>query len=707
MESNARIRWRKTWPWLAGVVLVLAAGVAIGEWQGWPFLRHPIERGLSQRLNRQVEFGDAFALHLLGAIRVDTSALTIGAPAWASAASAAQPAEPLVRATGAHVALPYSTLIRLMRGDAEHPPRISALRFARVDASLQREADGRANWVLTPVAPGASEPRRFEVPVIDELAIESGRVTLRDDLLKAQADANVSTTEGGQVDQPRGLRVDGKGRYSDDPFEFHATSAGVLPLVAPSDAASAVPLTVQLSAGRSRFSFEGSGVDVLSFKRVDGSFTLAGPSLAKVGDSLGVTLPTTAAFVLKGRIGKSGEVWTLKQADLHVGASHLGGEFTFDRTSKVPMLSGELTGERLVLADLLPAFGAPAPGAGNPHAPPGRVLPQRELDIPSLHMMNAGVKLRLKRADLGSLFAQPLEPMDGDLALRGGVLTISQLVARTAGGEVRGGLGLDANPVPAAWSADLRLANVQLERWLRARDTASRETKPGTAKKPGYVSGKLGAHAQLRGKGNSTAKLLASLDGSIQLWVRDGTVSHLIVEAMGIDVAQGLGVLIKGDDQLPMSCAVVQMLASRGTLTPNVAIVDTTDSTLFASGTVSLVDERLALKVTAKPKDRSPLTLRTPVKLEGSFEQPHVSLEAKPLERKLAAAAALALINPLAAIIPLIDLGDPQANACQRTLQQLRGEGGREALAQGAGKNAGVGAAPRRALAAASAPIRK
>ena len=164
--------------------------------------------------------------------------------------------------------------------------------------------------------------------------------------------------------------------------------------------------------------------------------------------------------------------------------------------------------------------------------------------------------------------------------------------------------------------------------------------------------------------------------------------------------------LIKGDDQLPMSCAVVQMLASSGTLTPNVAIVDTTDSTLFASGTVSLVDERLALKVIAKPKDRSPLTLRTPVKLEGSFEQPHVSLEAKPLERKLAAAAALALINPLAAIIPLIDLGDPQANACQRTLQQLRGEGGREALAQGAGKNAGI-AAPRRALAAASAAIRK
>ena len=706
MEPNSRVRWHRAWPWLAAVVAALVTGVALCERQGWPFLQRPIERGLSERLKRPVVFGDAFALHMLGAFRLDTNALTIGPPAWAAAASAAQ-SDPLVRARDARVALPYSTLLRLMRGDPDTPPRISVLKFGRVDASLQREADGRANWVLTPVAPGASAPRRFEMPVIDELVIEAGRVVLRDDLLKAQADADLSTTEGGQLNRPRGLRVDGEGRYSDDPFEFHATASGVLPLVAPSEAASAVPLALQLSAGRSRLSFEGSGVDVLSFKRVDGSFTLAGPSLAKVGDALGVTLPTTAAFVLKGRLGKSNEVWTLKQADLHVGASHLGGEFTFDRTSKVPMLSGELTGERLVLADLLPAFGAPAPGAGNPHPPLGRVLPQREFDIPSLHMMNAGVKLRLKRADLGMLFAQPLEPLGGDLALRGGVLSISQLVARTAGGEVRGSLGLDANPTPAAWSADLRLAGVDLDRWLRARDTAAREIRPGSAKKPGYISGKLGAHAQLRGKGNSTAKLLASLDGSVQAWVRDGTVSHLMVEAAGIDIAQGLGVMIKGDDQLPMDCAVVQLLASHGTLAPSVAIVDTSDSTLFASGTVSLVDERLALTVTAKPKDKSPLTLRTPVKLEGSFDQPHVRLDAKPLERKLAAAAALALVNPLAGIIPLIDLGDRDANACQRTLQQLRGEGGREALAQGAGKNAGIRAAPRRALAAAAAPIPK
>ena len=41
--------------------------------------------------------------------------------------------------------------------------------------------------------------------------------------------------------------------------------------------------------------------------------------------------------------------------------------------------------------------------------------------------------------------------------------------------------------------------------------------------------------------------MLASLDGTARLWVRDGTVSHLLVEAAGIDVAQALGVYIKGE----------------------------------------------------------------------------------------------------------------------------------------------------------------
>ena len=61
---------------------------------------------------------------------------------------------------------------------------------------------------------------------------------------------------------------------------------------------------------------------------------------------------------------------------------------------------------------------------------------------------------------------------------------------------------------------------------------------------------------------------MASLDGTARLWVRDGTVSHLLVEAAGIDVAQALGVFVKGDDKLPMQCALAQFDLVNGKVMP-------------------------------------------------------------------------------------------------------------------------------------------
>jgi uncharacterized protein involved in outer membrane biogenesis len=325
-----------------------------------------------------------------------------------------------------------------------------------------------------------------------------------------------------------------------------------------------------------------------------------------------------------------------------------------------------------VLADLAPAFGAAGTGTANPKPPPGRVLPQREFDIPSLRAMNASVKVQLKRADLGSLFRQPLEPLQGDLTLDRGVLKVSNVLARAAGGRITGMVGLDANRAEPEYSADVRWGGIELEQWLRPRNPAAQTNSP-TGDRPGYVSGRLGGHAQLRGRGKSTAQWLASTDGSVQAWVRDGRLSHLLQEAVGLDVAQALGVLFVGDDFMPMRCAVVKANARNGTVTSEIAIADTRDSTLFATGAVGLADERLDLTVTARPKDISPVSLRAPIRVQGTFAAPRVALEGRRLGLRLAAAAALGAINPLAALIPLFDPGDQAAaNACQQTLGRLR-----------------------------------
>jgi len=338
------------------------------------------------------------------------------------------------------------------------------------------------------------------------------------------------------------------------------------------------------------------------------------------------------------------------------------------------------------------------------------VLPEKEFDIPSLHKMNADVKVRLARADLGSLFRQPLSPLDGDLSLQSGVLKLSNLVTRTSGGELKGNLGLDGNPPNPLWTADLRWGGIELDQWLRPRNKASQTPKP-SGENIGYVTGRLGGHAKLQARGKSTAKMIASTDGTVQAWVRDGTISHLVVEAAGLDVAQGLGVFLIGDNPLPMYCAVVKADVNNGLLKPQAAMVDTKDSTLFVDGTVSLADEKLALTLTSKPKDMTPVSLRSPVHMDGTFSKPQFHVEKKPIALKAVAAVALAAVTPLASLIPLFDAGDKEgAGGCQQSLAQLRDANGpagvRDAKAPKPGdKN--LPPEPANRHAAAPGPVRK
>lgn len=671
MNPQTRKRLRiAAWP--LGVLAALAVGIVLCELIGWPFLKNPLQNSLAERLQRPVEFGDEFRLKLFGSIRLDASALRIGPPADLAADSPLS--GDLVNARNAHLEIPYSTVWQIIRKqDRQRAQRITSLRFDEIDAALKRTADGRANWVFTTPAPEeAKQPT--PLPIVDELVVERGRLVFDDAILKIALDAKVSTHEGaraGGMNKQRGLLVEGRGQREEQPFDFHVTSSGVLPLAA-RDASNVVPITIRLNSGESKFGFDGTAADLFSLQAIDGEATLAGQSLAKVGDALGLTLPTTEAFKLNGRLRKSGQVWSLEQADLAVGDSRLGGKFTVDRRPEVPLLTGQLTGSRLVLADLLPAFGAARPGTGNPKPPPGQVVPEKEFDIPALHAMNADVKVRLQRAELGQLFRQPLAPLEGDLSLDAGVLKLTNVLARAAGGEVKGKLGLDGTQENPLWTVDLRWAGIELDQWLRPRNARSQSDKP-SGEKPGYISGKLGGHAQLEARGKSTQRMIGSTDGTIQAWVRDGTISHLVIEAVGIDIAQGLGLLLVGDEALPMHCAVVKADAKNGTFTPEVAVVDTRDSTVFIEGSVSLSDERYALKMTSKPKDISPATLRTPVRMEGSFAKPELTLEKKPIAGRVLAAVALAAIHPLAALIPFFDVGDKHAvDGCRNALQRLR-----------------------------------
>ena len=713
---------RNTGLGLLGLLVALVVAACVCEAVEWPFLRHPLERKLSQILDRSVSFGDRFGVRLFGSIRAHTDSMVIG-PAPADGPTlvddAGKPRD-FLRANSVKLALGYHTLWQQYRGTGQ-PIAVKLLDVDGLELNLKRNADGRANWQFGAAQPAtaASSP---QLPTFERLDVRNGQVRVVDEPLDVTADVHVATREGTaeaaaiaasgastpQVrvatvgsarlvgtaplaasggtasparqalaidDSTPGLQVDGKGTYRKAPLLIQLRSSGLLPLASSDTNAIAVPLWLDVHADKTSIRLDGTATDLLHFGGMDATFTAQGPSLAAVGDALGVTLPTTAKFATHGRLQKHGDVWDAGIAAMDIGTSRLDGAFKFDTGPAVPVLTGKLGGSRLALADLGPAFGAAPPDApaSASNAKPGKVIPDRTFDIPSLKAMNADVGVQLAVLDLGTAKLEPFKPLQGRITLQDGVLNLRDLLARTSQGEVQGGIGLDSRPAVPKWTADLRWSGIQLDRFITARDIAVRKDETGGKPDVGYISGALGGNAQLKGQGNSSAKLLASLDGVARVWVRDGTVSHILVEAAGIDVAQALGVFIKGDDKLPMQCALAQFDLVNGKVMPEVFVIDTKDTTMLIDGDLSLASETLDLRMTAHPHDFSPLALRTPVKVTGTFDDPHIRPEAKPLVKRGAAAALLSLANPLAALLALVDFKQKERDVCTAAVSHVEG----------------------------------
>lgn len=644
----------------AGIVAALLAAVAVCEWQGWPFLAGPAERVLSNRLQREVrldgEERDGFSLRLIGPIRVNTPSLRVANAAWADAA-----AGPMLSAEGVALRMRWRDLMAFRDG---RPLRIEGLQADSIRVALERRADGVANWQFTPAQTKPSaEAGGFQGANFGLLQVGRGDLRLVDETMQLQLDAQFALAEGAAAGDQAGLRAQAKGRYGVSPLRATLRTGSALPWFSEDDNSPAVPVDFGLQVGTAKLGFTGRLRDLLGRRGLQGRYDISGPSLAAVGQPLRLTLPTTRPFAMRGTLSREGSRWYTVVDSATVGDSRLAGEFAFDKPPNgKPTLAGRLRGPALLLRDLGPAVGVPARPEAT--ADDGRVLPHRRFDLPALRAMDANVLIALDRLDLNTNALQSIQPLQAHLVLQDGVLELKDINASLAQGRLRGRVALDGRQAAAQWTANLTGSGLRMEQWIRP----LRRTNA-----PPYASGVLGGRLDLKGQGRSTAELLASADGRAILHWTQGTVSHLAIETAGIDVAQALGVLIRGDDALPVRCGAGDLTIRDGRVTPKVLLVDTRDSTVWLQGQLSLADEKLDLTARVAPKDWSPLAVRTPVRIEGSLSSPDVSLEKGPLVKRLAPAVLLAVVaQPLAALLPLIDTSDDEAaNAAAAACRQV------------------------------------
>jgi uncharacterized protein involved in outer membrane biogenesis len=119
-------------------------------------------------------------------------------------------------------------------------------------------------------------------------------------------------------------------------------------------------------------------------------------------------------------------------------------------------------------------------------------------------------------------------------------------------------------------------------------------------------------------------------------------------------------------------CAVIDLNVKQGMATPDVTVFETDTTVLTATGAIDLRDEKLALKILQAPKRPSFLSARTPLRVNGTLKNPQFALETGPLVARGAAAAVLALINPVTAAFALVETGPGKDGTCPAIQRGLK-----------------------------------
>ncbi|AOY62205.2 AsmA family protein [Xanthomonas citri pv. glycines] len=635
--SPARVSRRRRW-WIGlGIVAALVAiFVLLFDWN---WLRGPVERAVSAKTGREFHLG-----HLdvdLGRITtVRGERLSLGNASWSKRGAMAE-------LNAAEIDVEFWPLLggklRLPEIRLEHPTLL-----------LEAGNDSHpGNWVFDQSDGDGSMPR------LGRLLVTNGRLQYIDDATRSDVDVAINSLAPPSSDQRAApIGIDGEGRWKGYPFSLKGNTASPLEL-----SQSEHPFRIDLrgSAGATRTHVRGTLTNPFQFRVFDLQMALSGQDMEDLYPLIGVAMPSTPPYKLDGRLRRDGDVWRYEKFTGTAGDSDLSGTAEIDLRNKRPFLRADLASKRLDFDDLGGFVGAP-PKTGNNEsanaeqkkqaaqlAASARILPTTPYDLSKLRAMDAQVRWRAQRINAPSW---PLDDMDASLTLKEGLLRLDPLNFGVAGGDIRSTIGMDARKAVITTQLKASIRGIRLDQLFPDATLAKQ------------ASGAIGGELDLRGRGNSIAAMLGSADGSIGVGMGRGHVGNLIMELAGLDIAESLKYLLTKDRQIPVRCIFGDFGVQDGLMQSRALAFDSTDTIIVGEGNISLKNETLDLLLRPRPKDRSILSLRSPLRIGGTFKDPSFRPDFKALGVRGAIAVALGSIAPPAALLATFEPGPGKDSDC-------------------------------------------
>jgi uncharacterized protein involved in outer membrane biogenesis len=646
LTSKRRRRGLRAWHVVVGVVflvaLVIGTAVALPNWN---FVRGPIAQYLSVALKRTVSIDGDFKIRFSLQPTIELNGLTIANASWSARPAMAQIGQLRLR-----VDVPP-----LLRGRIV----LREVRVAQASIVLETNAEGKHSWEFNEArsATGTGEGPEIGTLVIQQAQLEydDPRAAMR----VALAIDSDTESEGGSS-----IRFAGRGSLRKDEFQVEGRADSLLALM---HQGKPYRLDVRAIAGPTRVSFAGTLVP-FKLDTIDGRLQLSGKDLSKLYPIVPVPLPWSPPYSLSGHLVHNGETWKLVDFKGRMGASDLEGDFSLNRHNKRSTIVADITSRRLNYKDLAGFLGMPPPHTtararapdqereAAKRATTERALPDKPYDLTRLRAVDADVRFRGRNVLARDI---PLDKVVAHLTLKNGKLRFEPLDFGVAGGDVVSEITLDARQELIESTADITVKNVDVATLVPA-------LKANKAS-----AGRMGGRAKVEFTGNSIAQMGATADGEFAVIMAKGRVSTLSLLLTNLDLANAATMLLGGDQNAPVYCAVVSGKVSDGLFIPQLLIADTSEEKITGEGKIDVRDERWNLRLKADSKRPSIVALRGPIRLEGTFKHPKIVPEAGPVVARVAAAVALGvLLTPPAALLALIDPGGARDSNCPALIAQ-------------------------------------
>jgi uncharacterized protein involved in outer membrane biogenesis len=552
---------------------------------------------------------------------------------------------------------------------------------ARVEATSL--ANGQNNYTVKTASDASGSKSASPPPQIGDLRITNSQAHFVDPRLKSNFVADVSTRDA-TATAPSSIVVATHGTYAAQPIIGHFVGGALLTL---RDVAHPYPIDLHLANGATKISLVGTVENPLNFAGARVKLSFSGPDMSELYPLTGVPIPATPPFSITGNVDYQKPRIRLTNLEGRVGSSDLEGSVTEDPgIGGKPDVIMDLSSRRVDLTDLGGFIGTPAGKASTPgetltekralaHAAAKKtLLPDTPINLPKVQAANIHLKYRGEHIE--NKFT-PFDKLLVNLDVVDGRITLHPLDVTVAQGGIISNIDLTPRPDGVVHAvADINFHKLDLSRLLQATHTF-------------HGRGIIGGEAKIDTNGNSLAAMMGHGDGEVKLaLVSAGNLSALLVDIAGLEFGNALLSALGVPNRADIQCFVTDMPLRHGVLDLNVFLLDTTEGRITGTGSLNFADQMLDVSMTTRSKNFSIGSIPGPINITGPLGSPSIRPGAEIVARAGAAAGLGVLLTPLGALLPTIQFGVGDDNACtkaesvERQPLKIRGKAVRRAAAR-------------------------